>query len=107
MAHLGTNDCRVIVEQIRGGSTKAKLVLDAFIYQLAKAIGAGAAVLDGNVDAIVLTGNVMKSRWIRTRLSRKVKFIAPIHVMTGNSEMVALAKAALDAWQGNKNILNY
>lgn len=107
MAHLGTNDCRVIVERIRTGDKQAKLVLEAFIFQIAKAIGAGAAVLDGRVDAIVLTGNVMKSRWIRMRLCRKINFIAPIHVMTGNSEMAALAKAGLDSWLGKKKVLNY
>lgn len=107
LAHLGTNDCRVIVKQIQAGDRKSKLVLDAFVFQLAKAIGAGAAVLDGKVDAIVLTGNVMKSSWVRTRLCRKIKFIAPLYVITGNSEMEALAKAGLDAWLGKKKVLNY
>lgn len=107
LAHLGTNDCRAIVDRIRTGDRQARLVLEAFVFQLAKAIGAAAAVLDGKVDAIILTGNVMKSRWIRARLSRKIKFIAPIHVVTGNSEMEALAKAGLDAWLGKKPVLKY
>jgi len=107
LAHLGTNDCRQIVSRIRRGDSASRLALEAFVYQLAKALGAAAAALDGRVDAVILTGNVMKSGWILRRLRRKVGFIAPIHVITDNSELAALAHAALGAWQGTRRVHTY
>ena len=107
LAHLGTNDCRRIERLVRSGSRRHTLVFQAFVHQVAKAIGAGAAVLDGNVDAVVLTGGVMKCRWIRSRLIRKVRFIAPVHVLAGNLEMEALAAAAFDVWRARTRARTY
>ena len=50
-----TNDAREVEEMIEAGNEKAKLVYDAMAYQVAKEIGACAAVLKGNVDAVLLT----------------------------------------------------
>jgi butyrate kinase len=107
IAHLGTNDCREIERLVGSGSRRHTLVFQAFVHQLAKAIGAGAAVLEGKVDAVVLTGGVMRSRWIRSRLIRKVRFIAPVHVLAGNLEMEALAAEAFDVWRGRKRARTY
>jgi butyrate kinase len=96
IAYLGTNDCRKIEEKIALGNEKYKLVYDAFILQVAKAVGAGAAVLSGKVNAIVLTGNVLKGTYFRNQLKRRIRFMAPIFVFTRNSEMEALAHAVLD-----------
>lgn len=107
LAHLGTNDCREIVSRIEKGDKHCELILSAFVYQLAKAIGAAATALDGRLDAIILTGNVMKSKWILQRLRRKIAFLAPIHVITDCTEMDALAEAARNAWDGLQQINNY
>ena len=40
------------------GDSKAQLIRDAVSYQIAKEIGAMAAVLKGKVDAIILTGGM-------------------------------------------------
>ena len=40
MAWLGTNDIRKVHEMIKKGNKKAKIILDAMIYQIAKQIGA-------------------------------------------------------------------
>ena len=41
-----------------GNAQMAKLVWDAFFYQIAKDAGAMAAVLHGKVDQIILTGGI-------------------------------------------------
>ena len=53
---VGTDDMLKIKERIDAGEEWAALVYDWFAYQLAKYIGSYACVLEGQVDAIVMTG---------------------------------------------------
>jgi butyrate kinase len=96
VAHLGTNDIRVIEEKIRNGDERARLVLDAMIYQIAKHIGAAAAVLDGRVDAIAASGGLAMDDSLVMKLKSKVGWIAKVMVYPGEEEMHALALGALD-----------
>ena len=56
VAHLKTNDAREVERMIEGGDKHAELIYRAMAYQIAKEIVA-AAVLEGKVDAIALTGD--------------------------------------------------
>ena len=56
VAYLGTNNFSEICEMAENGDKKANLVRNAASYQIGKEIGAMAAVLNGKVDAIILTG---------------------------------------------------
>lgn len=107
LAHLGTNDCRRIEAKASSGNRKFKLVYDAFIYQVAKGIGAMATVLAGKVDAIVLTGGAIRGPMLRRQLRRRVRFLAPVHVIIENLEMEALALAALEVLTGRKRAKVY
>jgi butyrate kinase len=107
LAHLGTNDFKRIVERARGGHRKSRLVLDALVYGIAKSIGGMAAALSGNVDAIVLTGGLVRSRSFAGNLRKMVGFIAPVHVIVENSEMEALAFAVLDVVEGKTRAKTY
>jgi len=106
LAHLGTNDCRRIEQKVAAGNRKFALVYDAFIYSIAKQIGAMAAALCGKVDAIVLTGGVVRGKLFLRKLRGMVRFIAPIHVIM-DSEMEALAAAALAVATGKKKAKVY
>ncbi len=107
VAHLGTNDCQKIEAKAIAGNKKFALVYDAFIYQVAKQIGAMAAALSGNVDAIVLTGGIVRGKAFVAKLRRMIRFIAPVHVILANCEMQALARAALDAATGKSKARVY
>ena len=107
LAHLGTNDCRLIEQKVAAKDPKFALVYDAFVYQVAKAIGAMAAALSGKVDAIVLTGGVTRGAIFLRKLKGMVRFIAPVHVIIRNTEMEALAAAALDAHRGAQEVKSY
>jgi butyrate kinase len=107
LAHLGTNDCRVIEEKIRRGNKKFALVYAAFAYNVAKNIGSCAAALAGKVDAVVLTGEVLYGEIFRKELTRRVKWIAPVQVFLKNSEMEALASAGLEVASGKNKASNY
>ncbi|MHC4984929.1 MAG: butyrate kinase [Planctomycetota bacterium] len=107
MALLGTNDLMYIERKVAAGSKKFTLVRDAFIYQVAKSIGAMATVMAGKVDAIVVTGGVANNKALVRDLTKRVRFVAPVHVMVKNSEMEALALAALDVLEGRKRAKVY
>ncbi len=93
-SYTGTNDAREIEARIRQGDNEIKLVYDAYIYQIAKAIGSLATVTDGHVDRIILTGGVVHSDYVVEALKKRVSFIAPVLTVPGEHEMIALSKGA-------------
>ena len=105
--HLGTSDVLEVKEMIRSGDRYAKLVYDAFIYQIAKNIGSMAAVLCGTVDAIVLTGGIARDEELVEKLKVRAGFIAPFLVYPGEFEMEALAKGALRVLRGEEEPVVY
>lgn len=105
--HLGTTDVAEIVERIKAGDEKARLVLGGMIYQVAKSIGAKAVSLYGKVDAILLTGGVAHSEYVTDQIRRRVDFIAPVHVYPGENEMEALAANGLAALRGELPVKEY
>lgn len=94
VAHLGTNDLREVEKRIEAGDEKAALVFEAMSLQISKEIGSCAAVLKGEVDAIVLTGGLAYSDKLCARIGSRVEFIAPILRYPGEDEMQALAEGA-------------
>lgn len=89
-AYLGTNDAREVLKRIEAGDEKAKLVFEAMGYQIAKEIGAMSTVLNGEVDAILLTGGVAYSKYLTDYITEHVGFIAPVVLKPGEDEMEAL-----------------
>ena len=106
-AHLGTTDVPVIIKSIEEGDKKAEFVLDAMIYNVAKAIGGAATVLCGKIDAILLTGGIAYSDYVISRLKKRISFLAPIHIYPGENEMESLAFNALGALKGELPIEIY
>ncbi len=94
-AYLGTEDMKIVKEMVRQGDRKARIVYQAMAYQIAKEISAGAAVLFGKVDAIVLTGGLARDKEFVDLIRKRIKFIARILVYPGNNEMKALVQGAL------------
>ncbi len=104
---LGTNSCLEVEQRIEKGDKEAKLVYDAMSYQVAKEIGSMAAVLEGNVDAVVITGGVAKGPDVVNYIEKMVKFIAPVMVFAGEDEMAALAGGGYRAMSGKSEIKEY
>ncbi|MDD6328738.1 MAG: butyrate kinase [Lachnospiraceae bacterium] len=94
-AYMGTNDARDVEALIGQGDEKAKLIYDAFLYQVSKDIGAQATVLEGKVDQIIFTGGIAYSKYAVEELKKRVSFIAGITVYAGEDELLALAQGAL------------
>ena len=106
-AYLNTNDARDVEKMIDNGDAKAKEVYDAFVYQVCKNVGAQAAVLDGKVDAIVVTGGIAYSKYVIEGIKNKVSWIAPITVYPGEDELLALAQGALRVENGEEKAMEY
>lgn len=106
-AYLGTNDARDVEKLAKEGDQKAQIVLDAFYYQLAKDAGAMAAVLNGKVDQIILTGGIAYSPLTRQKLEEKLGWIAPFTVYPGEDELLALAQGALRVMKGEEKAKEY
>lgn len=107
MAHLGTSDLRDVQQRVDEGDEKARLVLEAMAYQVAREIGAKAAVLSGQVDAVALTGGLAYGEHFVGLVRRRVEFIAPVRVYPGEDEMKALAEGALRVMRGEEEARQY
>ncbi|SEQ30294.1 butyrate kinase [Lachnospiraceae bacterium RM5] len=106
-AYLGTNDMRDVVKLVEEGDEKAKLVRDAFIYQIAKDIGSMACVLDGKVDSIILTGGIAYNEEMMNMIKAKVGFISDITVYPGEDELLALVQGGLRVLNGEEEAVKY
>lgn len=107
VAHLGTNSFIDVEKRIEAGDEKAKLVAEAFLYNVAKAIGSMAAALSGKVDAIVITGGIAYGKTLMKKLTDYVSFIAPVRIYPGEDEMGALAGNALAVIEGMEDVKTY
>ncbi|NJK97872.1 MAG: butyrate kinase, partial [Bacteroidales bacterium] len=58
VAYMGTNDAYQVEMKAKGGDEKAILLQNTLGYQVSKYIGSMATVLKGEVDAILLTGEL-------------------------------------------------
>ena len=106
-AYLGTNDLREVEQMIKTQDEFAALVMDSMAYQVAKEIGAMSAVLEGRVNAIVLTGGLAYSNRFTGAIKRRVDLIAPVLVYPGEDEMLALSSGALRVLKGEERAKEY
>ncbi|MGE5678765.1 MAG: butyrate kinase, partial [Pseudomonadota bacterium] len=106
-AYLGTNDGREVQRRIKAGDSYAKLIYEAMAYQIAKEIGAGATVLSGRVDAIVMTGGMAYDSEFIEWVKERVGFIAPVKVYPGELEMLAMVQGVLRVLRGEEEVKIY
>ena len=102
VSHLGTSSLIEVEQRIADGDAYARAVLEAMAYQIAKEIGAMAAVLKGQVDAILLTGGVAYNEPVNDVIREHCSFLAPIFIYPGEDEMGALMLNALSVLRGER-----
>ena len=104
---FGTSNSDTIHALVDNGDRKATLVWNTMIYQICKMIGEMSAVLCGKVDAILLTGGLVRFADVVDGIKTRCGFIAPIEVYPGEMEQEALALPALKALRGELEPLAY
>jgi len=102
VAYLNTNDVREVLKMINQGDKKAKLIFEAMAYQVAKEIGAGATVLKGQIDAIILTGGIAYNNDFVNMVRDRVSFLSLVMVYPGEEEMLSLCEGALRVLKGEE-----
>lgn len=107
VSYLGTNDARDVEKMIENNVPEAQLIFEAMAYQIAKEIGACAAVLYGKIDAVILTGGLSYSKLLVQYIKERIKFLAPLMVFPGEGEMEALALGALRVLNGIEQCKHY
>ncbi len=119
VAYLGTNDARKIEEAIERykkglpdepeglNGKKCLEVMQALCYQISREITSLAAVVNGKVDAVVLTGGLAHSDFVVSEITRRVSFLGRIMVYPGENELEALSTAVIEVLKGNEEVLTY
>lgn len=106
-AYLGTTNAIEIEKRIAEGNVQAAEVYEAMVYQVAKEVGACTTVLEGDIDAIALTGSLVYSKVLLDSLLKKISFIAPVFLNPGENEMEALADAAMRYFNNEEELSVY
>lgn len=100
-SYVGTKDfLEIETRAFEHGDADCRMVFDALAYQLCKDVGAMAAVLKFQVDAIVYTGGMAYSDRLCQALTDRVGSLAPVIRLPGEAEMQALAEGALRVLHG-------
>ncbi|MCK9421573.1 MAG: butyrate kinase [Bacteroidales bacterium] len=106
-AHLGTMDINEIEYRIHEGDTHAKIIMEAMAYQVSKCIGEMFAVLKGEVDAILITGDLAHSQFVVRNIIDNVEKFAPIFLYAGDNEIQSMASNALRVLKGEMEVQEY
>jgi len=106
-AYMGTNNFRDLCRMADEGDSRALLIKKALAYQVGKEIGAMAAVLEGKVDAILLTGGMAHQASLIEDIRCMTTHIADIKVFAGEDELRSLVFNVLLAIDGKITVREY
>ncbi len=106
-SYLGEHRMEIIEKRIADGDAKARLIVEAMAYQIAKAIGAMVAAVGGDIEAIVLTGGLVHSALFSGAIRQRVGRMAPVLQFAGSLEMVAMAEGAIAVLSGKEEGRHY
>lgn len=106
-SHFGTSNSDKVHALVDAGDPHAVRVWNAMIYQTAKYIGSMAVVLEGRVDAIVLTGGLLRFADVYDGIKRQCGWIAPVVSYPGEMEQEAMALGALRVLRGEETVKRY
>ena len=107
MSYLGTSDVREVLKRIDAGDSEADLALRGMIYQIIKEIGAMAAALRGEIDAVILTGGMVHSEEIVGMIKPYIAFVGKVIVYPGEGELQALAEGTFRVIDSVEDTLEY
>lgn len=107
LSYVGTTDFREICARVVSGDERFTAAYRALVYQLTKDIGAMAAVLHFEVDAIVYTGGMAYEQFFCDDITAYVGRLAPVLRFPGEEEMRALAEGALRVLHGEAQAERY
>lgn len=90
VSYLNTNDAEEVSNMISEGHVIAKRVMKAMVYQIAKEIGGLYAVTRNNLDAIIITGGLVRNQDVILPLLEYLDHLGTIIVYPGEDELESL-----------------
>jgi butyrate kinase len=106
-SYLGEHRMEIIEKRIAEGDRQARSIVDALVYQIAKEIGGMFVAAGCDVEAIILTGGLVRSTLITQSLRKRVLKLAPVLIFEEPLEMAALASGAVEVLSGRVKSLRY
>ncbi len=106
-AYLGTDSISQIDRMIAEGDEKALFISEACSYQVSKEIASHFATLEGEVDAIILTGNIFNSNLFLDNVKKRVGKLAPIALYPSINDLEAHAENAMRVLKGEVEVKEY
>lgn len=107
LAHLKTTKLTEVIESIKQNDPELHDYLEVMAYQIAKEIGSLSAVLYGQVQAIVLTGELAYNSFFIKQIMRRTKWIADILTYPGENDLESLVDGALRVLNESENAKQY
>jgi len=104
-AYLDSNDISELVKRL--DEPEVSRIIMAMIYQITKEIGKMSAVLEGNVDRIIITGGIANSDHLMKEIDKYTSWIAPIKVYPGEDELLALGEGVKAVLLGKREEKEY
>jgi butyrate kinase len=106
-AYLGTKSLNQVLSLIDEGDEQATFIMDAMAYQIAKEIGAMATVLECNVDAVLVMGSIMNSKFFSAQLMRRIEKIGTVSVYPIVNDLDSLAMNGMMILRGEAHVIEY
>ena len=106
-SYMDTDNVPEVINLMEQGDSKAKLILDAMMYQVSKGVGAMSTVLFGQVHAIIITGGIAYNKCLTDIIEKRTGFIAPIVIYPGEDEILALVRGVLRVINNVEEPLEY
>lgn len=94
-AYLEIEEISEVDQLILKGNNYAKEIVEAMAYQISKELGSMATVFGGNVDGVVLTGELSKSTLLTELIISRVNWIADVFIYPGEFDIQALNEGVL------------
>lgn len=101
-SHLGTNDSIEVEKRIANGDRYAQQVYQAMAMNLACNIARQFPIVDGKVEAILLTGGMAHSALFTGMVAQRLAYLCPVKIYAGENEMQSLALGALRIQRGQE-----
>jgi butyrate kinase len=106
-SYLGEHRMDAIERRIEGGDARARLAVEAMVYQIAKTIGAMAVAVGPDCEAAILTGGLARSELVVRSLKRRLTHLLPVLVVRDTPEMEEMALGACRVLAGQDHAKRY
>lgn len=107
MSYLGTDSFDEITADFKDDNKKTKMFFEAMAYQIAKEIASHYVTLDGEIDAIILSGKIFSLNRFFKYLSKRIENLAKIECYPNDYTFEAMIYNVLKIVNGEMIVKRY